>query len=59
MKNELVEALLSELIPIQQKVRDFLKNKDYLEKVYKDGANSASEVSYKVLRKVKKKIGFI
>lgn len=59
LKNELVEALLSELIPIQQKVRDFLKNKDYLEKVYKDGANSASEVSYKVLRKVKKKIGFI
>lgn len=59
LKNELVEALLIELIPIQKKVRDFLKNKDYLEEVYKNGANSAREVSYKVLRKVKKKIGFI
>lgn len=59
LKKELYDALISELIPIQEKVRYFLKNKDYLEEVYIKGKNAAMETSYRVLRKVKKKIGFI
>ena len=59
LKKELLEALINELSPIQAKVRELMKNKDYLEEIYNRGANNAKEVSYKVLRKVKKKIGFI
>lgn len=59
LKKELYDALISELNPIQEKVKYFLKNKDYLEEVYIRGKNNAMETSYRVLRKVKKKIGFI
>lgn len=59
LKNDLAEILIGELLPIQLKVRELLKNKDYLEEIYKKGAENAKEVSFKILRKVKKKIGFI
>lgn len=59
LKKELYDALIIELNPIQEKVKYFLKNKDYLEEVYIRGKNNAMETSYRVLRKVKKKIGFI
>lgn len=59
LKNELIQALISELSPIQERVKYFLKNKDYLEDVYKRGKDNAGEVCFKTLRKVKKKIGFI
>lgn len=59
LKNDLAETLIGELLPIQLKVRELLKNKDYLEEIYKKGAENAKEVSFKILRKVKKKIGFI
>jgi len=36
-----------------------MKNKDYLESVYSDGANKAEAVARKTLRKVYKKVGFI
>lgn len=59
LKKELTQALVDELSPIQDRVKYFLKNKDYLEEIYIRGKNSASEVSFRTLRKVKKKIGFI
>lgn len=59
LKKEVSDRLIEELYPIQTKVRELLKNKDYLEDVYMQGANKAREASYRMLRKVKKKIGFI
>lgn len=59
LKKELTQALVDELSSIQDRVKYFLKNKDYLEEIYIRGKNSASEVSFRTLRKVKKKIGFI
>jgi tryptophanyl-tRNA synthetase len=58
-KQDLAEALIEELKPVQEKCNDLLKNKDYLKKVYSDGAERASKVAYKTLRKMQKKIGFI
>lgn len=58
-KEDLAEVVVEGLRPIQEKYNDLINNKDYLEEVYKKGAEKASYASYKTLRKVYKKIGFI
>lgn len=59
LKSEVSDMLISELSPIQRNVKNLMENKDYLEEIYKAGADKAREASYRMLRKVKKKIGFI
>ncbi len=58
-KNDTAEAIVNELEPIQKKIKDLVDNKEYLESVYKKGAEKAYYVSNKMLRKMQKKIGFI
>ncbi|AYD40840.1 tryptophan--tRNA ligase [Clostridium fermenticellae] len=58
-KEDVADAIVGELEPIQQKVQSFLSDKKYLENIYKSGAEKAYYVSNKVLRKMQKKIGFI
>lgn len=59
LKKDAAEAIVSELSPIQDKVNQLLKDKSYLESIYKEGANKASYIANKTLRKMQKKIGFI
>lgn len=59
LKKEVADAIVNELEPIQNKVRDLLSNKKYLEEIYKKGAEKAGYVAYKTLRKMQKKIGLI
>lgn len=58
-KNELAEVVVEGLRPIQDRYHDLINNKDYLEKVYKSGAEKAEYRAMKTLRKVYKKVGFI
>jgi len=58
-KKDVAEAIVSELEPIQKKVKELLADKSYLEEVYKKGAEKANYVAIKTLRKMQKKIGFI
>jgi len=58
-KDDVAEAVINELKPIQDKIDYLLKNKDYLEHIYVAGAEKAEVVARKTLRKVYKKIGFI
>lgn len=58
-KNDVAEAIIGELSPIQEKVKELVNNKEYLQSIYKDGAEKARYVANKTLRKMKKKIGFI
>ncbi|CAM2749005.1 tryptophan--tRNA ligase [Hathewaya histolytica] len=58
-KKDVAEAIIEELEPIQNKVKELLENKSYLEEIYKKGADKANYVSRKTLRKMQKKIGFI
>lgn len=58
-KDDVAEVIIEELKPIQEKIDYLLKNKDYLEKIYINGAEKAEVVARKTLRKVQKKIGFI
>lgn len=58
-KEDLAEVVVEGLSPIQDKYKDLVNNKDYLEKVYKEGAERAEYMAMKTLRKVYKKVGFI
>lgn len=58
-KKDVAEAIVAELEPIQNKVKEILADKAYLEKIYKAGAEKAYYMSLKTLRKMQKKIGFI
>ncbi|MCT4618148.1 MAG: tryptophan--tRNA ligase [Marinisporobacter sp.] len=58
-KNDTAEVIVEGLRPIREKYEDLLKNKDYLENIYAEGANKAERVARKTLRKVYKKVGFV
>ena len=53
------EAVVETLRPIREETNRLLKDKAYLENVYRQGAEKASYVAEKTLRKVYKKIGFV
>ena len=53
------EAVIETLRPIREEATRLLQDKAYLESVYRAGAEKASYVAEKTLRKVYKKIGFL
>jgi len=53
------EAVVELVRPIQQKAAALLADKAYLESIYKAGAEKASFLAEKTLRKVYKKVGFV
>jgi tryptophanyl-tRNA synthetase len=53
------EAVVELLRPIREESQRLMKDKAYLESVYRAGAEKASYVAEKTLRKVYKKIGFV
>ena len=53
------EAVVETLRPIREEATRIMKDKAYLEQVYRDGAEKASFVAEKTLRKVYKKVGFV
>lgn len=59
LKKDTADAIVDELAPIQEKVKELLKDKKYLESIYKEGAQKASYAAAKTLRKVQKKVGMI
>jgi tryptophanyl-tRNA synthetase len=58
-KEDTAEVIIEGLRPIREEYERLLNNKDYLEKVYMEGANKAERTAIKTLRKVYKKVGFI
>lgn len=58
-KEELAEVIIQGLAPIQERYNEIRNDKEYLEKVYKEGALKAQYEAQKTLRKVYKKVGFI
>ncbi len=58
-KGAVAEAVSETLRPIQERYQDLMKNKDYLEQVYRNGAEIARHTAMKTLSKVYRKVGFI
>lgn len=59
LKEDVAELVVEELKPIQERIDYLLKNKDYLEEIYKKGARKAEAAASKTLRRVQKKVGFL
>ncbi|HOV26667.1 MAG TPA: tryptophan--tRNA ligase [Pseudobacteroides sp.] len=59
LKEDVAQVVIEELKPIQEKIDYLLSNKDYLESVFRMGAQKAEKTAIKTLRKVQKKVGFI
>ncbi len=53
------EAVVETLRPIREEARRIMKDKAYLESVYRSGAERASRMAERTLRKVYKKVGFV
>lgn len=58
-KEDLAEVVVERLRPVQERFNAIRNDKEYLEKVYTEGAQKASALARKTLRKVYKKVGFI
>ena len=58
-KTTVAETVINHLKPIQEKYKMILNDKEYLEKIYTDGANRARELASKTLNEVKDKIGIL
>ena len=57
-KLAVAEVVADELKPIQDKYYALQQDKAYIQSVYREGAEKASKIAYKTLRKVYKKVGF-
>ena len=53
------EAVVELMRPIREETEKLLGDKAYLESIYKEGAEKASYLANKTLRKVYKKVGFV
>ncbi len=58
-KEDVAESLVEELMPVQNRVKELLKDKTFLEKTYRDSAEKANYLANKTLRKMQKKIGLV
>lgn len=58
-KEAVGECVSAKLAPVQIKFAELIKDKEYLEKCYKESAEKALYISNKTLNKVMKKVGFI
>lgn len=58
-KEAVAEAVAEVLRPIQARYAELIANRDYLESVYRQGAEKASRVAMKTVSKVYRKVGFI
>ena len=59
LKPAVGEAVVELLRPIREEAERLLKDKAYLEQVYRDGALRAAAVADRTVRKVYKKVGFV
>ena len=57
-KPAVAEVVVEHLRPIREEAERLMKDKAYLDQVYRDGAERAAYVANKTLRKVYKKVGF-
>ena len=58
-KTAVGDAVIETLRPVREESDRLLKDKAYLEQVYRSGAEKASYIANKTLRKVYKKVGFL
>lgn len=59
LKQAVADSVIALVTPFKDNYNRLINDKDYLLKVAKDGAERASDIARKTLRKVYKKVGFV
>ena len=58
-KMAVANSVIDRLKPVQEKYKQILEDKDYLERIYTKGAENARKIASKTLEDVKQKIGIL
>ena len=58
LKNKLSEVLVEVICPVGKKIRSFLDDKSYLEKVLKEGTEKARDLAEHNLKEIRNAVGF-
>lgn len=58
-KSAVADAVVAALEPIQKRYAELMASRDYLEDVYRSGAQIAERTAFKTIAKVYRKVGFI
>ncbi len=58
-KKDLAEVVVESLVPVQNKYNELINDKAYLIEVLSKGAEKASRIAFKTIRKVYKKSGLV
>lgn len=58
-KEAVADRVIEVLKPVQERFHELMSDKNYLEKIYRDGAEKAEKTARKTLRKMYKKVGFV
>lgn len=58
-KGAVAEVVNDDMRPIRERFNEIRNDKEYLESVYRDGADKARSIAYKTMSKVHRKMGFI
>lgn len=59
LKSEVAECVIKEIGPVRDKMNELLKDKKHLEDLMRMGAEKASAIARKTLRKVYKRVGLV
>lgn len=58
-KEAVGKAVVEKLAPIQAKYKELIENPQYLEEIYKKGAERASQIANETIKEVKEKVGLL
>ena len=58
-KSAVADAVVDTIRPIREEYDRLIKDKAYLQEIYKNGAESSHRLAQRTLKKVYKKVGFI
>ena len=58
-KPAVAEAVIGELRPIQERFKEILQDKDYLQRCCRENAEKAGAIAQRTVSKAMKKIGFL
>ena len=57
-KKSLSQVIVDKIIPISVEIKKLLNEKDYLDKILKDGCNKANDIASKKIKKIHEIVGF-
>ena len=58
-KQAVGQAVVDKLAPIQARYKELIENPQYLEEIYKKGAERASKIANETIKEVKEKVGLV